>query len=78
MARVLLEAGTRVLAFVEVDPRKIGQEIHGARVVDTESGVQIRGVLHLAAVGQDGARERLRTILREAGLRELRDFVAIA
>ncbi len=78
VARVLLEAGTRVLAFVEVDPRKIGQEIHGARVVDTESGVQIRGVLHLAAVGQDGARERLRTILSEAGLRELRDFVAIA
>jgi hypothetical protein len=35
-------------------------------------------VLHLAAVGQPGARERIRATLEEAGLKELEDFVAIA
>jgi hypothetical protein len=77
-ARALLEAGTKVRAFVEVDPRKVGQEIHGAPVVDTESGLRMRGVCHLAAVGQVGARSRLREMLAGAGLEELRDFIAIA
>lgn len=77
-ARALLAAGTPMLAFVEVDPRKLGQEIHGAPVLDTESGLRIGGALHLAAVGQPGARERLRETLAGAGLEELTDFVAIA
>jgi len=77
-ARALLEAGTPVLAFVEVDPRKVGQEIHGAPVVDTEAGLGIDGVLHLAAVGQPGARDTIRGLLRQADRTELSDFVAIA
>lgn len=77
-ARALLDAGTKLRAFVEVDPRKVGQEIHGAPVLDTESGVRIGDALHLAAVGQAGARERIRDTLRGAALSELRDFVAIA
>ena len=78
LARGLAAAGTRVAAFVELDPRKIGQEIHGAPVVDTAAGLVIEGPLHLAAVGQIGARERLTGLLREAGMVELEDFVAIA
>lgn len=77
-ARALREAGTCLRAFVEVDLRKIGQEIHGALVVDAVRGLQIRDVLHLGAVGQPGARDRIRAELRQAGLEELRDFVAIA
>jgi hypothetical protein len=77
-ARALIEAGTPVLAFVEVDPRKIGQEIHGAPVLGTDEGVGIEGVLHLAAVGQEGARDQIRDTLRNAGRTELEDFVAIA
>jgi glycosyltransferase involved in cell wall biosynthesis len=77
-ARALLDAGTPVLAFVEVDPRKIGQQVHGAPVVDTPAGLATRGALHLAAVGQPGARSRLREVLRAGGLRELRDFVTVA
>ncbi|HSH75733.1 MAG TPA: glycosyltransferase family 2 protein, partial [Longimicrobiales bacterium] len=77
-ARALLGAGTRVIAFVDVDPRKVGQVIHGAPVLAVGEGVGIEGALHLAAVGQPGARERLRRMLGEAGLEELRDFVAIA
>jgi glycosyltransferase involved in cell wall biosynthesis len=77
-ARALLQAGTPVLAFVELDPRKIGQEIHGAPVLDTEAGVGIEGALHLGAVGQPGARDRIREALRAAGKTDLGDFVAIA
>jgi hypothetical protein len=77
-ARALLGAGTPVRAFVEVDPRKIGQEIHGAPVVDAAEGVRIGGALHLAAVGQEAARQRIRGSMEEAGLEALRDFVAIA
>lgn len=77
-ARALLAAGTPVVAFVEVDPRKIGQEIHGAPVLDAAGGLGLDGVLHLAAVGQPGARATLRGILAGAGLRELQDFVAVA
>lgn len=76
--RALAKAGTPVRAFVEVDARKIGQEIHGAPVLDTEAGLALDGVVHLAAVGQPGARETLRSILSGAGLRELEDFVAVA
>lgn len=77
-ARALLAAGTAVVAFVEVDPRKIGQEIHGAPVLGTPEGLALQGVLHLAAVGRPGGRETLRRVLREGGLEELQDFVAVA
>ena len=77
-ARALQGAGERVRAFVEVDPRKIGQDIHGAPVLGTEEGCRIEGALHLGAVGQPGARDRIRDVLRAAGRSELTDFVAIA
>lgn len=77
-SRTLREAGTPLVAFAEVDPRKIGQEIHGAPVLDTSGGLGLEGVLHLAAVGQPGGRATLRGLLSGAGLRELRDFVAVA
>jgi glycosyltransferase involved in cell wall biosynthesis len=77
-ARALAETGVRVLAFVEVDPDKVGQEIHGAPVLDVAAGLVRRGACHVAAVGQAGARERLRALLSGAGFEELRDFVAIA
>jgi glycosyltransferase involved in cell wall biosynthesis len=77
-ARALLAAGTPVEAFVEVDPRKIGQEVHGAPVLDTDGGLARRGVLHLAAVGQPGARRTLKDLLSGGGLVEGGDFVAVA
>lgn len=77
-ARVLLAEGTPLAAFVEVDPRKIGQAIHGAPVLDTPGGLALEGVLHLAAVGQPGGRATLRGLLSGAGLREGRDFTAVA
>jgi GT2 family glycosyltransferase len=77
-ARALLATSTPLLAFVDLDPRKLGQEIHGAPVLTVDEGLEVRRALHVAAVGQPGARERIRATLEGGGLKELEDFVAIA
>src|SRR5262249_27019100 len=77
-ARALLSADRRVAGFVEVDPRKIGKEVAGAPVVAVADAGAWRGPLHLAAVGQRGARERIRTEASRLGLEEGRDLVAVA
>lgn len=76
--RGLREAGVPVRAWVEVDPRKIGQEIHGAPVVRAEEAGGYPDALHLAAVGQPGAREEIRARFRTLELAEMRDAVAVA
>ena len=68
----------RVAAFVEVAPRRIGQTIHGAPVVEVAAAPRFSGCLHLAAVGRPGARERIRQEARRLGLLEGRDLVAVA
>ncbi len=88
-ARELSAAGTRVRAFVDIDPAKIGQEIHGAPVLSPEEAAafvrtmdedepEARTPLILAAVGQEGARQEIRAECRRQGLVEIDDFVAIA
>jgi hypothetical protein len=57
-----------VLAFVEVDPRKLGQRIHGVKVVPVDEAAFFADALHLAAVGQEGARERIRAEARARGI----------
>ena len=78
VSRALRAAGSPVEAFVELDTRKIGQVIHGAPVLDTSAGLRRRRPLHLAAVGQRGARARIVALLEEARLRPMDDFVAVA
>lgn len=83
-ARALAGAGTPIEAFVELAPGKIGQVIHGAPVLDTADALDRLpgraggGALHLAAVGQPGARRRIEGQLEAAGARPLDDFVAVA
>jgi len=77
-ARALRGRGHDVSAFVEVDRRKIGQRIHGARVVDVAGASAFRDHLHLAAVGRPGARARIRAAARELGLREGDGLIAVA
>jgi glycosyltransferase involved in cell wall biosynthesis len=78
MSRALRRVGVDLEAFVELDPRKIGQEIHGAPVLDTAGGLERRRAYHLAAVGRTGARTRLVGLLEDAGYAPVRDFVAVA
>ncbi len=82
-ARDLASAGTRTVAFVDLDPRKIGQEIHGAPVITPgevrrHAGPATERALVLAAVGQEGARSEIRRACMESGLVEMADFVAVA
>jgi glycosyltransferase involved in cell wall biosynthesis len=76
-ARALRSRGHGVAAFVEVDPRKIGQRIHGTRVVDVTGAAAFASELHLAAVGRPGARGRIRAAARQLGLRD-EGLVAVA
>jgi glycosyltransferase involved in cell wall biosynthesis len=77
-ARTLNRAGQELRAFVDLDPRKIGQEIHGAPVVAPDGVEAFRGAFCVGAVGQAGAREEIREALRGRGWEELRDFCAVA
>jgi glycosyltransferase involved in cell wall biosynthesis len=78
-ARALLEAGTRLRGFVELNPRKIGMSIYGAPVLDVAQALRLRGTaFSLAAVGQPGARDRIRADLTRAGWAEGIDFCAVA
>jgi len=77
-ARALQDAGHRVGAFVEIDPRKIGQEIHGAPVVAPAALSAWRQAFCVAAVGAAGAREDIRATLTLAGWREPEEWCAVA
>ena len=78
LAQALARQGVAVKAFAEVHPRRIGETIHGAPVLDQDEAASALGAFHLAAVGQPGARERITETLKKAGLDEGRDFVAMA
>jgi cellulose synthase/poly-beta-1,6-N-acetylglucosamine synthase-like glycosyltransferase len=77
-SRALRAAGQRVVAFVEVDPRKIGTRIHDVPVLGLDEAATVTGALHLGAVGQPGARQRLRAEAARLGLEDGRDFFAVA
>ena len=74
-ARELAARGRAVRAFVEVDPRKIGQTIHGAPVVPVAVAGSYGGDVHLAAVGRPDARRRIRAAAAALGIARL---VAVA
>lgn len=79
LALSLLEEQVRPAAFVELDPRKIGQTIHGAEVIspaDLEAWEPRPYVL--LGVGSPGAREEIREALEAMGYAELDDYRAMA
>jgi glycosyltransferase involved in cell wall biosynthesis len=77
-SRALRARGHRVAAFVEVHPRRLGQRIHGVPVVPVSEAAVIADALHLAAVGQPGAREEIRRQAARLGLRDGSDLIAVA
>lgn len=74
----LLRQDVPVRAFVDLDPRKIGQEIHGAPVIPPERIDRWPGAFAVAAVGSPGARAEIRAALDAAGWREMEEYCAVA
>ncbi len=74
----LTAKGTRIAAFVELDPRKIGQRIHGAPVVAPDALDSLGAVHVLSCVAAKGAREDIRLWMVAHGREEGRDFTAVA
>lgn len=77
-SRALTARGHQVAAFVEVHPRRLGQHIHGVPVVTVEAAAGLTQALHLAAVGQPGAREEIRRHAARLGLVDGHDLIAVA
>jgi glycosyltransferase involved in cell wall biosynthesis len=77
-SRALRALGQEVVAFVEVDPRKLGMRIHGAPVLGVGAAGTLHAALHLAAVGNGESRRGIREITAGMGLADGRDLVAVA
>jgi cellulose synthase/poly-beta-1,6-N-acetylglucosamine synthase-like glycosyltransferase len=78
MARALRDRGLHLAAFVDLDPRKIGQEIHGAPVLAPSDLPPPGAAFGLGAVGQAGARAEIRDAFRAAGWVEGEHFLMVA
>jgi glycosyltransferase involved in cell wall biosynthesis len=77
-ARELLRQGVRLHAFVDLDPRKIGQTVYDAPVIAPAAAAGFAGALILAAVGSPGARSDIRRALADLRLTESVDYCAVA
>jgi FlaA1/EpsC-like NDP-sugar epimerase len=78
LAREMIRQEIQPAAFIDLDPRKIGQEIHGAPVLGAGELHNVPDAYFLIAVGTPGARGDIRRTLEEAGRREIDDFRALA
>ena len=74
-ARGLAARALGVRAFVEIDPRKIGQTVHGVPVIAVAAAGDYGGDVHRAAVGRPDARRRIREAAAALGIERL---VAVA
>ncbi len=77
-ARALRARGFGLRAFVEVNPRQLGRVLQGVPVVPVAAAGSFAGALHLAAVGQQGARQRIRQEAARLGLADGRELFAVA
>jgi len=78
-ALALAAEGRAIDAFVDLDPRKIGQEIHGAPVIEPAALLERRPRPYaLIAVGSPGARGEIRHELCGSDWQELEDFRTVA
>lgn len=74
--RLLAEAGIAVALWVDVDPKKSGRLLHGARIVAPHEVTPGCGKM-LVTVGTRGARAGIRDWAKKTGFRELTDFVCV-
>jgi GT2 family glycosyltransferase len=77
-ARELQAQGSHVAAFVDVDPRKIGHDVHGAPVVAVGDAPRYRDAFAVGAVAGEVARAEIREAIAAEGRQDGVDFVAVA
>jgi glycosyltransferase involved in cell wall biosynthesis len=75
--RLLREVGVRVTLWADIDPRKIGRDLHGAPVIASQD-LRYEGVKLLMTVGARGARSVVRKSVTEAGYKEGTNAVCVA
>lgn len=79
MARRLIDRAIPVRAFFDINKRRIGDEIHGAKVLNRSEMGKFKGeAVMLGAVGLPGARDNVRSFAIPAGFVEGEDFFCIA
>lgn len=82
LCKHLVSEGVEILAFVDIDPKKIGNTRQGAPIIAPETLPKVwqenRTPLILAAVPARGARQLIRQRLRAFKMVETRDFLCVA
>ena len=82
ISKHLERGGAKLVAFVDIDPKKIGSVKRGLPIISADDLPdmlkQYRDPVVLAAVGSRGARELIRARLNEMGLVETEDYWAVA
>lgn len=82
LSKHLLRAGAPLVAFIDIDPRKIGNTRRGLPILPPEALPEWWGRYHspvlLAAVGARGARQLIRHRLVGMGLQEGQDWWGVA
>ncbi|MCY4398937.1 MAG: glycosyltransferase [Gemmatimonadetes bacterium] len=78
LAREFQRQEVAVKGFIEVDPRKIGQLIHGAPVRDAGAAREFGDVLHVGAVARGKGRAAVAAEAGKAGLVYGANFVSMA
>jgi glycosyltransferase involved in cell wall biosynthesis len=68
----------QVVAFVDVDPHKIGKTVYGAPVVAADEAPRFARAFAIGAVAGETARAEIRAVVAEQGRHEGIDFVAVA
>ncbi|MEE2961278.1 MAG: glycosyltransferase [Myxococcota bacterium] len=78
VAQVLEKKAKRIVAFVDISPRKIGGVKRGVPIIHMDELSKYQGFPILAAVGNWGARELIRDALNEMNYIEAKDYWCIA
>jgi glycosyltransferase involved in cell wall biosynthesis len=71
----LRNAGLKIAAFIDVDPKKSGKKYDGIPVIPTEEIPQSQNAFVISFVGNRGARNEIRNWLTENGYKEGDDFI---
>ena len=80
LSKHLLRGGAPIVAFVDIDPEKIGSTLREKPIIspDQLTMLMVEGTVVLAAVGSRGARKLIRGRLNAIGLREGREYWCVA